>query len=131
MQTETIDTTTRLFDRDNLKNIDKWIEGQYGRAKAGEPRNLDKYKTAADELLLRADAILKLEAGIKKNSIPELPEWHQELYKPKKVEKPKQTHNKLVAVAPTTGQVKSMIVEEIKKMKLDIIAAIQSAKVAR
>lgn len=131
MRMETVDSSTRLYDREHIIAQHKWIMNQYSRAKEGAPRNTEKYKAAADEFLQMADAVMKLEAGIKKGIIPEIPEWLTELYTPKPKKVARQTQNNLVAVAPTTGQIQTMIQREVQKMKGDVIAAIQGLKVAK
>lgn len=111
-----VDNSTRLYDRVHPETIWKWYANQLEKAKTGAPRNTDKYREASDELLQLADAIMKLEAGIKKGQIPELHKRYLELFPPKKVETKavRQTHNKIVTM-PTPGQMQTAIAREVSR----------------
>lgn len=76
-------TDTRLFDRVHIETVWKWYANQHEKASNGAPRNTEKYREASDELLQLADAIMKLEAGVKKGDIPHLHKTYVDLYAPK------------------------------------------------
>lgn len=131
MEKVAIDSTTRLYDRAVIETFDKWAEHQIKEIKAGKPRNPEKYKAGAEELLLRAELLQDMESAVRKGKAIELPQWHKDLYAPK----PRQTQNKLVALAPTPGQIHTLIAREVKKevgtIKADILDAIKGLKVAK
>ncbi len=124
-----VDSSTRLYDRVVIETFDKWAEHQIREIKAGKPRNPEKYKAGAEEFLLRAELLQDMETAVRKGKAIELPQWHKDLYAPK----PKQTQNKLVA--PTPGQIHTLIAREVKKevgtIKADILDAIKGLKVAK
>lgn len=131
-----VDSSTRLFDKVHLETIQKWYGNQVEVANSGKPRNTEKYKEAADELLQTADAIMKLEAAVKKGQKAELPQWYLDKFAPKpKKEAGRQTHNKIVAM-PTPGQIQTIVAREldrkVEKLKGDLISVIRNElKVAK
>lgn len=105
------DTSTRLYDKSNLTNLDGWIKHQYEETRAGKPRNAEKLKEAADELLARAEEIYDLEKAVRKGKADiKMPE---RLAPAPVVQKARQTHQKLPAV-PSMAQFHTMIQREVK-----------------
>lgn len=106
-----MDKTTRLYDRKVLEVLDVYIEHQYSEVKAGKPRNIEKFRQGADDLIKRAEALLDLEIAIKKKQVIELPQWHKDLYKPKGDNVRQLNSGK----APTPSQIEAMIKKEVEK----------------
>ena len=131
MEKVAVDRSTRLFDREVLKTLDGYLKHQIDELNAGSPRNAEKFKVGAEELLLRAEVLQDLESAVKKGKKLEIPQWYRDLYDPKPKAEPKRTNTKLVAVAPTTGQIQTMVAREVAKMKGEVLAAIQGLKVAK
>jgi hypothetical protein len=132
MEKVSIDSTTRLYDSVVMETFDKWVKHQIEQINAGKPRNAEKYKIGADEFLQRAELLQDMETAVRKGKTIELPQWFKDKYAPAK---PKTTQNKLVGLAPTSGQLHTVIDRAVKKevaaIKDTILDEIRKLKVVK
>ena len=123
MTTQTMEKRTRIGNTRRpvalMEGVETYVNHQYHKRVTGAPQDLKPLEDLRDFLMNQASEVDAIVQSIKQNK--PLPKKEQL----KKVEEPKKTQNKLVAVAPTTGQIQTMISRELDRKLAPILAAIK------